>query len=87
MPAKIYGRHILPKFRFPFMKNLNIHNSLLWVRATFPDGGSNVPQRLGWMVKNYFIPPAETPPDKVILTITRAMQGMSHCMANLCFIL
>jgi hypothetical protein len=29
MPAQIYGRHILPKFRFTFMKNVNIHNSLL----------------------------------------------------------
>ena len=29
MPAQIYGRHILPKFRFTFMKNVNIQNSLL----------------------------------------------------------
>ena len=29
MPAQIHGRHILPKFRFTFMKNVNIHNSLL----------------------------------------------------------
>ena len=40
------------------------------VRITFPGGVSNVPQRLGDKL--------ETPPDKVILTITRAMQGMSH---------
>ena len=31
MPAQIYGRHILPKFRFSFMKNVNIQNSLLRV--------------------------------------------------------
>ena len=29
MPAQIYGQHILPKFRFTFMKNVNCHNSLL----------------------------------------------------------
>ena len=33
-PSQIYGRHILPKFRFTFMKNVNIHNSLLWDYAT-----------------------------------------------------
>jgi hypothetical protein len=54
--------------------------ALVMVRITFPGGGSNVPQRLG---RNRLFHPArwdklETPPDKVILTITRAMQGMSH---------
>ena len=34
MPAQIYGRHILPKFRFTFMKNVNIHNSLLRSKLT-----------------------------------------------------
>ena len=29
LPAQIYGRHNLPKFRFTFMKNVNIQNSLL----------------------------------------------------------
>ena len=33
-PSQIYGRHILPKFRFTFMKNVNIHNSLFWDYAT-----------------------------------------------------
>ena len=32
MPAQIYGRHSLPKFKFTFMKNVNIHNSLLWLK-------------------------------------------------------
>ena len=30
MPAQIYGRYILPKSRFTFIKNVNIQNSLLW---------------------------------------------------------
>ena len=31
MPAQIYGQHILPKFRFIFMKNVNIQNCLSYV--------------------------------------------------------
>ena len=37
MPAQIYGRHILPKFRFTFMKNVNIHNSLLRIPQCLVD--------------------------------------------------